>query len=323
MSCLQPSWDWLCLSCATSRALQGCLGGSNAGAGLEDRAGDWYCSCQRAGCPAASCCAGGIPEQPPSTQLGLMDSSVPNRHFSAVLSSVRAAGTKGKPSADLQQLLELRYVKAGLALLSVNCSHWLRWAGSEVLSRCLKPWGKRGLRLLGVCRDTTSLGGVLRFHVLHHWLVFDQIKWISKSRFLGETLQTGEREESSSRASRELKGAGTQQEPRYKNVPLRGGRLPAPGSTHAPQQREALWGGFAYEPWGQREPRPWAISLLRSAFERVGLFPFSDSTGLQRVNCSHGTDSGMGGGTSQTLGRSRGGGAFPFVGGFLTGLGYA
>lgn len=138
-----------------------------------------------------------------------------------------------------------------------------------------------------------------------------------------ETLHPGEREESSSRASQELKGAGTQQEPRYKTVPLRGGRLPAPALTHAPQQREVLWGGFACEPWGQREPRPWAISLPRSALERVRPFPCSDSTGLQRVNCSHGTDSGMGGGTSQTLGRSRDGGAFPFFGGFLTGLGYA
>lgn len=70
-------------------------------------------------------------------------------------------------------------------------------------------------------------------------------------------------------------------------TPLRGGKLPAPGLTHAPQQHLVLSGGFAYELWGQCAPRPWAVSRPRSALERVGLFPFSDSAGLQWVNCSH------------------------------------
>lgn len=56
---------------------------------------------------------------------------------------------------------------------------------------------------------------------------------------------------------------------------LRGGRLPASGLTRAPQQPVVLWGGFADEPWGQREPRLLVISLLKSAFERVRPFPFS------------------------------------------------
>lgn len=77
-------------------------------------------------------------------------------------------------------------------------------------------------------------------------------------------------------------------------IPLRGGRLPAPGLTAAPQQRAVLQGGFAYEPWGQHELRPRAMSWPRIAFERVRLLPFSDWAGLQWVNCSRGTAFGDG-----------------------------
>lgn len=169
LSCLQPSngWDWLCPVLCRFQSTPGLLGWlqPRSRAGGQGWGPVLLLPVSRVPCRFSPCW--GHPRtaslNPPGTR-GLLS---PQQALSAVLASVRAAGARGKPSAALQ-VRPVSPKRADLALPSVSCSHWRRRAGSEVLSRCLKPWGERGLWLLGVCRGTTSHGGVLGFHVLCH-----------------------------------------------------------------------------------------------------------------------------------------------------------
>lgn len=67
--------------------------------------------------------------------------------------------------------------------------------GCQVLPGWQEPWDERGLGLLGVLRGVWGRAGL---QVLHHRLVFNQIKWISKHSFLWECCSGDEGEEGSS-----------------------------------------------------------------------------------------------------------------------------
>lgn len=138
-------------------------------------------------------------------------------------------GTRGTPSAMSQQLLKLRCVLSGHGgLLQPGCCSWIP-PGMD--PRCQEPWDERGLGLLEVLRGVWGRAGL---QVLHHRLVFNQIKWISKHSFL-------------------FWGVGW-----MRAAPGRNGRCwssAGASGTSGPELRVGAWrgAGASLELWGRRE----------------------------------------------------------------------